>query len=340
MRKRRRPPTRIRRLIVLTLLTAVAAYAYWALAVPMGRGPEKAFTVTAGQSSRAIAASLQQQGIIKSRVAFLGLAYVTRKYRQLQSGEYRFSPRLTPAEVLDALYRGRHRAWVMLTIPEGFTLRQIGNAMTRAKLAGADRFASLPAAALDPQFPLPPSGLEGYLFPDTYRVRGEATPAEIAEQMLRRFREVVWNGLFHGQASYEGRRVNDIIILASLVEGEAKLDRERPVIAGVLMNRLQRGQRLECDATVQYLLGVDRKQRLLYKDLELESPYNTYRHAGLPPGPICSPGKASIEAAMRPATVPYLYYVARPDGSHVFSETFADHQAAIARLRSQPGAGQ
>ncbi len=178
--------------------------------------------------------------------------------------------------------------------------------------------------------PLPSTGLEGYLFPDTYRVRHGAPGGEIAGQMLRRFDEVVWRGLFHEHGTYQGRSVNDIIILASLVEAEAKRDSERAVIAGVLMNRLRLGQRLECDATIQYALGKDRKQKLLYKDLEIESEYNTYKHAGLPPGPICNPGKASIEAAMNPAAVPYLYYVARPDGSHCFSRTLAEHDGGEA----------
>ena len=124
-----------------------------------------------------------------------------------------------------------------------------------------------------------------------------------------------------------------MIILASLVEAAAKQEDERPIIAGVLLNRLARGQRLECDATVQYALGADRKSRLMYEDLEIESDYNTYLHEGLPPGPICNPGEASIRAALEPADVAYLYYVARPDGSHVFSRTFAEHRAAIARIR-------
>ena len=161
-----------------------------------------------------------------------------------------------------------------------------------------------------PILPLPQTGLEGYLFPDTYRVRSKAKVSEIVSQMLRRFDEVVWKGLFHEQETYRGRSVNDIIILASLVEAEAKLDRERPVIAGVLVNRLQRGQRLECDATVQYARGADRKHRLFYKDLEIESEYNTYKHTGLPPGLFAARGRRVWRPAMRPAAVPYLYYVA------------------------------
>jgi UPF0755 protein len=146
---------------------------------------------------------------------------------------------------------------------------------------------------------------------------------------------VVWQGLLEGKPTHHGRTFPEIIVLASLVEAEAQLDEERPKIAGVLMNRLKRGQRLECDATVQYALGDRRKQRLNHNDLLLESDYNTYLHDGLPPGPICNPGEASIRAALEPAPVPFLYYVAKPDGSHMFSRTYAEHQAAIARLRKE-----
>jgi len=197
-------------------------------------------------------------------------------------------------------------------------------------LAAARRPDSFETAA-----PIPGDTLEGYLFPDTYRIESSQSERGIIAQMLRRFDRVVWQDLFDGRPAYQGRTISDIIVLASLVEAEAKRDDERPTIAGVFVNRLARGQRLECDATVQYALGENRKPRLMHEDLLIESDYNTYLHPGLPPGPICSPGEASIRAAMSPADVPYLYYVAGPDGSHVFSRTFADHQAAIARLRRQ-----
>jgi UPF0755 protein len=153
--------------------------------------------------------------------------------------------------------------------------------------------------------------------------------------MLRRFEEVVWTEILGGREVDGERSLSDTLVLASMVEEEAKHDEERSIIAGVYVNRLRRGQLLECDATVQYALGADRKPRLTYDDLEVESDYNTYLHPGLPPGPICSPGEASIRAAVEPADVPYLYYVARPDGSHVFSRTLNEHEAAKARVRRQ-----
>jgi UPF0755 protein len=242
---------------------------------------------------------------------------------------------MSALEMLDALCRGSRKAWRWLTIPEGYSARQIADQVQQQNLGQADAFmaaVSSPAGFTTP-FPLPAGSLEGYLFPDTYRVDAGQSSSAIIEQMLRRFDRVVWQDLFHQKAAYNGRSFRDAIILASLVEAEAKHEKERPIIAGVLLNRLSRGIKLECDATIQYALGDGRKTRLLNQDLSVPSPYNTYQHEGLPPGPICSPGEASIRAAMKPAKVPYLYYVARPDGSHVFSVTFAQHEAAIAQIR-------
>ena len=322
--------------LVAVLVVLLGAYSYWAIAVPMGKGQPKVISIAPGQSAWAVAGTLEKARLIRSRTAFFAYAYLTRRYRHLQAGGYRLAPEMSAAQILDALCHGTHRAWRWLTIPEGYTARQIAKAVEKAKLGTPEEFLRA-AAATKPGFSLPRAGVEGYLFPDTYRVEWDERAPELADQMRRQFRRVVWEGLFGGKAEYRGRRVHDIVTLASLVEAEAKHDNERAVIAGVLMNRLRQGRRLECDATVQYALGADRKQRLLYKDLQLESEYNTYRHDGLPPGPICNPGLASLEAAMDPANVPYLYYVAEADGSHVFSTTFAEHTAAIARIRQGAG---
>ncbi len=336
--RRRRRRTRPRVLVLLLLMAGLAGYGYWLTTPVASRGAAKVVTVEAGQSARGVAHLLRREGLIRSEAAFLALGYLNGRARQLRVGRYSLAPTMGAGEILEALSRGTHRAWGWVTVPEGYTVRQIAATLAREQVGGASDFAEFARSpeGMRPGFPVPETGLEGYLFPDTYRVEAEAQAEEVAAQMVRRFREVVWEGLFHAQPWYGRRSLNEVITLASLVEAEAKLDRERPLIAGVLMNRLERGQRLECDATVQYALGADRKARLRYKDLEIDSEYNTYRHAGLPPGPICSPGKASIEAALQPARVPYLYYVARPDGSHVFSTTFAQHTAAIARLRSRP----
>lgn len=315
--------------------TALAAWWIWGAVIPAAAGPPKVVAIRPGMSAWQVARVLKEQSLIRSQLAMAATAYLSWKWRRIRAGRYEIPPSMNALEILHLVTRPENDCWTWLTIPEGYTLRQIARAVEENGIGRADALLSEAekVSQFRTAFPLPETGLEGYLFPDTYRVDSGQGEAELLQQMLRRFEEVVWRGLFHGKASYRGRSLNEIIILASLVEAEAKLPRERPLIAGVLMNRLRRGQRLECDATVQYALGDGRKSRLTYQDTEIDSPYNTYLHAGLPPGPICNPGVASIRAAMEPASVPYLYYVARKDGSHIFSRTLQEHRAAIARVR-------
>jgi UPF0755 protein len=338
MKRRRREADPVRLASRLTLAGAAALLvvaAAWALLTPVGQGQPQMVTVAPGQSVSETAFELGQRGLIRSPRLFVAAAYLTGKWRRLQAGRYDLTPSMSAVEMLDALCRGARKAWRWATIPEGYTLRQIAEELQRQELVSAREFLlqAHHAQSFALGFPTPGGSLEGFLFPDTYRVDVGESASEILAQMLRRFDQVVWQGMFHEKASYGGRSLREIVILASLVEAEAKKEKERPLIAGVLMNRLRRGIKLECDATVQYALGGARKSRLTRHDLLIDSEYNTYRHAGLPPGPICSPGEASLGAAMEPAKVPYLYYVARPDGSHVFSESFAQHQAAIAWVR-------
>jgi len=168
--------------------------------------------------------------------------------------------------------------------------------------------------------------LEGFLFPDTYQFEADATAEEIINVMLKRFGEV-YNEEYRRRAQELGLSTLEVVTMASIVEKEAKLDEERAVIAGVFYNRLKKNWKLESCATVQYLLG-EPKAELSYKDLEIDSPYNTYKYYGLPPGPIASPGKASLEAALYPEEVDYLFFRANPDGSHTFSRTLAEHNQA------------
>lgn len=307
------------------------------LRTPIGGGPAQLISVEPGETATEVAITLRDRGLIRNANALVLAAYLTGKWRCIQAGRHELDPEMSALDMLDALCRGSRATWGWLTIPEGHNLRQIAAKLQEERLGSESQFL---AAATAPgrfhtDFPLPASSLEGYLFPDTYRVDSGETEEDIIGQMLHRFDQVVWKGLFHEVPEYQGRSLHDILTLASLIEWEAQRDEERGTIAGVLVNRLERGQRLECDATVQYALGDDRKSRLGYGDLSIESEYNTYLHEGLPPGPVCSPGEASICAAMDPADVPYLYYVARADGSHVFSTSFPQHQAAIARVRRE-----
>jgi UPF0755 protein len=321
--------------LALLLPALVLAAGFWAVTTPVGPGAPRLVTVREGQSVWQVAALLKRARLIRSAQALAVAAYMTGKWRHIKAGRHELDPGMTGMELLDALSRAPRTTWHWLTIPEGYTVRQIAERIEEEGLGRADEF--LEAAGRPETFeaslPLPEDSLEGYLFPDTYRIEDSQGARGIVAQMLRRFDQVVWENLFERGTEHNGRSLTEVVILASLVEAEAKQDDERPVIAAVLLNRLARGQRLECDATVQYALGAERKARLMYEDLEIESDYNTYLHEGLPPGPICNPGEASLRAALEPAEVPYLYYVAQPDGSHVFSRTFAEHRRAIARIR-------
>jgi UPF0755 protein len=324
---------------ILAILAAICALfllgmglLYWAVLLPAGKGQAQTVRIAKGASLRYVAHKLKERGLIRSETAFRLIA--RRSWTKVRQGEYRFQPPINPLRILDKLVKGQVEAyWV--TVPEGFTLQQIASLLAERQLATKNDFLTAASAAsqLDTEFPKPTGSLEGYLFPDTYRLDArQDMSAALIVAMVRRFDEVVWKGLLKGKAPQTGLTLHELVTLASLVEGEAKKDEERPIIAGVLLNRLRMGKKLECDATVQYALG-DHKSRLLYADLQYPSPYNTYLHEGLPPGPINNPGLASIEAALKPADTPYLYYVAKPDGSHIFSRTPEEHQAAIARVR-------
>jgi len=319
----------------LFFLVCLAGWFYVVLYVPVGGGGQPVrFTLREGASAYAVATDLKSYGLIRSAMAFRLAAGWDDAWREAKAGDYALRPDMSAMEILRAIERGE----VMLeslTVPEGLSIWQVADLFEAEGLGSADDLARAAshAAGWTADFPLPAGSVEGYLFPDTYRVSRQPTAAaDLVQMMLRRFDDVVWRDMLGGKPS--ARPLHDVITLASLVEGEAKLDSERPVVAAVLLNRLKRGMKLECDATVQYALGPNRKGRLTYEDLKVASPYNTYLYPGLPPGPINSPGRASIEAALRPAAVSYLFYVARPDGSHAFSNTYAEHLRAVARVRA------
>jgi UPF0755 protein len=230
------------------------------------------------------------------------------------------------------LVAGAKEQETAITFPEGKNIIEVAQILEMAKIAPA---IEVLAAARDPRLVhalgLPGPTLEGYLFPDTYTFAAGTTPRAAVEVMVRAF-ERRWKPEWDAQLQKLALSRNDVLTLASIVEKEARKPEERPVIAAVYYNRLKKGMLLQADPTVQYALGRHVK-RVLYRDLEIDSPYNTYRKKGLPPGPIASPGLPSIEAALFPASVPYLYFVAAPDGHHEFRTTFAEHAAVAASLR-------
>lgn len=305
-------------------------------------GDSRQLDVEIGSAGTAILAELEREGVIES--ALLARIYL---YRQgdppLQAGEYRFEGALTVPEVLGKLIRGEvvtHE----VTLVEGLTLEETARALTEGGFGEQQRFLELmrdpaPIADLDPDAP----DLEGYLFPDTYRFTRRTPEEEIVAALVGNFRERYASTLepvieeTYRTGDDEPPTLREIVTLASIVEKEARIPDERPTIAGVYQNRLDRGIGLYADPTVIYAfkkLGTW-DGNLTRADLQVDSPYNTYRYPGLPPGPIASPGLASLEAAAAPAEVPYLYFVSRNDGTHVFAETLSEHNENVERWQKR-----
>jgi UPF0755 protein len=248
--------------------------------------------------------------------------------QNLKPGRYHFNRGQSLPEIVDMLVEGAPDL-IVFTMPEGYTLAQLTELLEQKGLADGERFkaalAGAKAAKISFLEKIPAGvGLEGYLFPDTYHLGSRTGEEEIISMMLNRFKTELDSLDYEKKAAGMNLTLHQAVTIASMIEGEAFADGERPIIAGVIYNRLRIGMPLQIDATVKYALGGNVK-KILYKDLEVESPYNTYKVPGLPPGPINSPGEASLLAAVNPAKTNYLYYVAKPDGTHAFAVTLEEH---------------
>jgi UPF0755 protein len=350
--RRRRRRRRWRLGCVLALLLAVAAagavaYGWWVILPYQGYpGTEKLVEVAPGTGAARILEQLGREGVLSSPlIARAYLVYVLRN-PPLQAGEYRFVGPMTFPEVLRKLIRGDVVSR-SVTVVEGFAMEDIADQLAQAGAGRREVFLEQmrsPAliADLDPAA----SDLEGYLYPETYRFRVGTSEAEIVATLVKTFRSrferhvrpMLAGGAGAGPAGGAGTgasgnplTVRDVVTLASIVEKEARASSERPMIAGVYRNRLLRHMALDADPTV--IFALRRLGRwdgsIHHDDLRLDSPYNTYRYAGLPPGPICSPGLPSLQAAARPADVPYLYFVSRNDGTHVFATTLEEQNRNV-----------
>jgi len=318
------------------LLLLVAVGVYRAALRPVSRDTQTRLVRIESMGTKRLAVRLKQEGLIRSAGAFRLLEQATMaldKTKSPKAGYYDLSPSMSSDEILSRLCEGKV-ARRKITFPEGFTVAQMAGRVERELDIPAGQFIGAArgwrvSRALD--FALPRGRLEGYLFPSTYTFNVGEKPELLVSEMV-----AALDGVFVKPNQEEIRRqklsVPELVTLASLIEREARVARERPLIAGVIMNRLAKGMRLQVDATVQYALG-EHKSRLLYKDLKVNSPYNTYLHAGLPPGPICNPGLDCLMAALRPAKTDALFYVAKADGTHVFSKTYQEHLQAIRKVR-------
>lgn len=317
----------------------------WLALAPLFRPPSQTHravrvTIAKGASLERIGESLERAGAIRSAWAF---GWYTRwnglgaKYR---AGRYALSANMSLAQITRALETGGNEgdSRVRVTLPEGWTLRQIAAAFAEKGVTDTQEFLRLAASpegirTLRADFPLPEKTLEGYLFPDTYFFLPRTPAAQVIETLLTNF-TMRFVRPYQREIGQHGLELHQLVTLASLVEREAKVAADRARIAGVIDNRLKLAMRLQVDATVLYALG-HHKEVVLYKDLEVDSPYNTYRNKGLPPGPIANPGMAALMAALNPEKNDFLYYVARPDGSHLFSRTAQEHEAAKRQARSE-----
>lgn len=313
-----------RRLTAIGLLAATAACG-------SGSGTPVRVTIPQGATLRVAADSLARAGVVAYPRLFRVYASMRRGDRRIKAGTYMLRPHEGWGTVLDALRRGKGLVHVV-TIPEGYSISQIAPLLASKLGQPEDSVAAAVSdSALLHQLDVPTKTLEGYLFPDTYTFSDGTTARAAVEAMVHRF-EQVWKPDWTARLDTLHLSRNDVMALASIVEKEARLPEERPVIAAVYMNRLRAGIPLQADPTVQFALGKH-VARVYYKDLEVESPYNTYKHKGLPPGPIASPGKPSIEAALYPANTPFIYFVAFPDGHHEFRRDLAGHEKAKLEAR-------
>lgn len=327
----------IKAALVLGLLGLAAAVAagLWVrarLAEPYEAfaGEEVFVEIPQGESTLGIGRRLVEAGVVRDEWTFRLAWRWTGQGRTLKAGEYRFTEALSPVAVLDRIARGEVYL-IALTFPEGLTAEEMGDLFARAGFGTREGFVTA-AAVPDAIRDVDPAAdtLEGYLFPDTYRLPRSTTAEALVGRMVRRFREV-FDEAWATDAAARGLSVRQLVTLASLVEKETARSEERGIVSAVYNNRLRIGMPMQCDPTVIYALKLAGRWdgNITRADLQFDSPYNTYRYPGLPPGPIAQPGRASLEAAARPAESTALYFVSRNDGTHVFSDTLEQHNRAV-----------
>jgi UPF0755 protein len=321
---------------LLVLLASGAAGAFWFFDALWGRRSSAVveIQIDEGVSARHILDLLERKGLVESTLASRLYLRGWGRGRTLHYGRYVFDAGLRPVDVLETILDGRVDMFAV-TIVEGSDSEDISELFVSVGVGSADEWRSLIGrvdwiAAIAPEAP----SLEGFLFPDTYRFAVGTSAVNAARHLVERFLDVFSKERL-GVTELWGSEL-EIVTLASLVEAETSVDSERALVAGVYLNRLRRGMLLQCDPTVVYALKRRNEWsgRLYRIHWEVDDPYNTYRNPGLPPGPINSPGRAALAAALHPESTPYLYFVAKPGGGHKFSRTLSEHNRAVARWRN------
>ncbi|WP_240941490.1 endolytic transglycosylase MltG [Paenibacillus sp. HB172176] len=328
-------------LLLIMALGAGGVYYYvWSNLKPTHAGEALKVTISKGMSASGVAETLEENGIIRNGKIFGYYLKLKNEGSGFQAGDYELQPGMELSAIINKLNAGEtiKAETIHFTIPEGYTVQQIADKLSSEGFVDKDTFMSLATGEHDwadaetvrsiPESDAFKVRLEGYLFPETYEMKVGSTEEEIIARMLQETDHKL-NSLPEGwqdAIDASGRSLHEVLTIASLVEREVVVDEERPIVASVIYNRLAYPMRLQIDATVQYALD-EPKERLLQADLDIDSPYNTYKVDGLPPGPIASPSLASIEAAIFPADTKYLFYVTKKDGSqtHLFAKTYNEH---------------
>jgi len=341
-------------LIFILLIASIGTFIYLSMRPVASSDQAVDFVVEEGIGTAGIADQLQEKGLIRSALLYKVYLRIENEGSSFQVGNHALMPGADYGSITAALNEKPNtkenssdpNASVKVTIPEGLTIKQIAE---RFNKAGNWDAKSIRQLSREPQkfsedlpAPIPDSqdlqyALEGYLFPDTYEFVANTSEENIVRRLVQETtRKLQSIPNFDQLLKERGLSVHELLTVASLVEREAVVDSERPLIAGVIYNRLDDSMRLQIDATVQYALG-EQKERLLYSDLKIDSPYNTYRNEGLPPGPIAAPSLKSIEAALQPEASDYLFYVTKKDGSgeHLFAKTFAEHEKNIEKSKKE-----
>jgi len=322
-----------RKSLIAALLLATSVFSS-ILFIPGLNTSEKvtAITVHRGMGFMRIVEEMQKSGTISSRWQTIMTGRSLPGFHKIKPGRYSIPPGLSNFQLLYFL-RTHPQDEVQITIPEGLEQREIARLLASRLDMDSIRFMSAVQNRrfLD-RYGIRNNSAEGYLFPGTYHFAWADTPEEAAGFLVRQFRSF-YNDSLKKRTSSQGLTESALLTLASIVEAETPLDAEKPIVASVYLNRLKKNMRLQADPTVQYALGQEARL-LFYKDLKVDSPYNTYRHDGLPPGPICNPGSASILAVLYPSQTEYLYFVATGTGGHYFSSTLAGHEQNIRKYRA------
>ncbi len=325
---------RSRKLLISAFIVLLLVFTFFRYATQPTGADDTARTVDipSGSGLFEITETLRDVGLVHNRLFFWALVIGKGAARTIKAGEYEFSPRLSPSEIINKLVRGEKKYYNVL-IPEDLNVREIAQRLMFYKLINADDFLKL---LTDQSFILSlgvhADSLEGYLFPSTYRLDRSMTTREIMRMMVNKFWKEITPEISR-QAEKKKMTINQLLTLASIIGKESGTNSEKPLISAVFHNRMKNGMKLQSDPTAIYGLE-DEVKTILSKHLKLDNPYNTYRIKGLPPGPIANPGIDSIKAALNPANVNYLYFVSKNDGTHHFSKNLAEHIHATAKYRS------